>query len=124
MSYPADGLPRFKPVAIGAGADGDAPIGYVYDRAFCHLPVCAIPARTRAVALARATSIAAALELDPSAPVGKLVRKACRPGPLPPGDPRHGTITAYKKRGCKCDKCRETGRAYDRERKRRKRAAS
>lgn len=49
------------------------------------------------------------------------VRNASRrPPPTPRPRPEHGTLSRYVS-GCRCDECRATQRAYDRERRRRKR---
>lgn len=32
---------------------------------------------------------------------------------LAPRDPRHGTYTGYRNHGCRCDRCRKAGSAYN-----------
>jgi hypothetical protein len=71
VSWPADGLPRFKAVSeaqSGHGQDVRSACGYVYDRAYCHEIVARFPAGQERHALAFALLAAERLEREHATP--------------------------------------------------------
>lgn len=122
MSYPTDGLPRFKATDVN-----------VLDRANCHRIVATWenpepvvmwkgyrPAHPRAADLARAEADRlnaldeAGLPFDyvPPAPVRAAI------------GPTHGTVGGYTNHGCRCTECREAWRIYHADWRVRTRAAT
>lgn len=73
-----------------------------------------------------------ALHLEDVTAVENVCRRRYRSGTgkvctLAPDDPRHGSLTGYTGRGCRCDRCRQAmtdyAREYQRRRKMRERCA-
>lgn len=116
MSWPTDGLPRFKATVLEGGHGDDAnsvcsPVAYVYGRARCHRIMAEYHGGR-----ARAKAEKAALRLE-------RLTTGESPQAIPPGSKlRHGTYSCYVHLRCRCYDCAEYTRQKARDTLARKRA--
>lgn len=113
MTWPADGLPRYKAASVGKSENDRGhdtrPTGYVYDRGCAYRIVAERRNRIEGVALRQAEETAAVLNAG-----GELT-------PELRGERPHG-LTKYKAEGCRCAVCRAA--VSDSNRRTRERAAA
>jgi hypothetical protein len=112
VSWPSDGLPRFKVIAhAGEGHSKLRATAYILDRADCHREVTRAGALTVIGARAKLEAIAATLEAGGDWPPPRKSRGVT-----------HGTSSGYKHFGCRCNPCVEARRVWERAYRARKRS--